>query len=71
MMAADDPGRSTPAGCAGYSAVTGVVFLAATVAQATRANHGLVNVVFFVASVLAFGWVSVLAGWLRTQPASS
>jgi hypothetical protein len=58
-------------GWAGYSAVTGVVFLAATVAQATRANQGLVNVVFFVASVLAFGWVSVLAGWLRTQLTST
>jgi hypothetical protein len=54
-------------GWAGYSAATGVVFIAATVAQAMWANQGLVNVIFFVASVVAFGWVSVLAGWLRDR----
>jgi hypothetical protein len=44
-----------------------VVFLAATVAQAIWANQGLVNVIFFVASGVAFGWFSVLAGWLRDR----
>ena len=54
-------------GWAAYSATTGVVFLAATVAIAAWPNQGWVNVFLFVASMLAFGWVSVLAARLMTE----
>ena len=57
-------------GWAAYSAVTGVAFLGASVALSLQANHGPVNLIFFVVSVFAFGWVSVLAGWLRAHAAA-
>jgi hypothetical protein len=54
-------------GWAAYSAGTGVLLLVGTAAESARANHGPVNLIFFVTAVWAFAWISVLAGSLRAQ----
>jgi uncharacterized protein DUF998 len=59
-------------GWAWYSVATGALFFAAFFGIAAgsgqaEATVAIVNVVFFVAAVLAWAWVSTVAAWLRGE----